>query len=100
MGRSRCRVRPSHAHVSACVKRLAVGLCLLMLSPVALAAVISGPSSAGAGPSALAQSEIPPDLLPVYVSAAYTCPGLPWQVLAAIGWEESRHAGGRADLAT
>jgi hypothetical protein len=48
-----------------------------MLSPVALAAVVSGPSNVVTGPSAVAQSEIPPDLLPVYVSAAYTCPGLP-----------------------
>ncbi|MGH3454434.1 MAG: C40 family peptidase, partial [Nocardioidaceae bacterium] len=39
-------------------------------------------------------------LMPVYMSAASTSPGLPWQVLAAIGWVESHHAGGRADPAT
>jgi cell wall-associated NlpC family hydrolase len=48
-------------------------------------------------PSAAARAEIPPDLLPVYMAASVTCRGLPWQVLAAIGWVESRHAGGRAD---
>src|SRR5439155_15615624 len=69
-------------------------------SPVALAAVITGPSSAPSAPSALALAEVPGDLLPVYMAAAATCPGLPWQVLAAIGWVESRHAGRRADPAT
>lgn len=82
------------------MKRVAAALCALVMSPVALAAVVAGPSDAGSAPSALALAEIPPDLLPVYVSASYTCPGLPWQVLAAIGWVESRHADGRADPAS
>jgi len=41
-------------------------------------------------PSGPALKEIPVSLLPVYMDAATTCPGLPWQVLAAIGFHESR----------
>jgi|SRR5581483_4990495 len=82
------------------MKRLALGLALLVASPVALAAVITGPTSTQAAPSTLATTEIPADLLPVYMAAAETCTGLPWQVLAAIGWVESHHAGGHADPAT
>src|SRR5436309_13720179 len=82
------------------MKGLAVALTMLITSPVAVVAVIAGPESPISTASALARSEIPADLLPVYMAAAQTCPGLPWQVLAAIGWTESRHAGGRADAAT
>ncbi|MDP9337197.1 MAG: M23 family metallopeptidase, partial [Actinomycetota bacterium] len=55
---------------------------------------------AGPEPSALALKEIPADLLPDYVSAAATCDALPWQVLAAIGFHESRHGEGRVDPST
>lgn len=48
-------------------------------------------------PSAVALGEIPPRLLEVYQRAAATCPGLPWPVLAAIGWVESRHGDGHID---
>ena len=48
------------------------------------AAAVGVPSSAG---SALAR--VPPDMLALYASAAATCPGLPWAVLAAIGTVES-----------
>ena len=67
-----------------------------------VAAVIAGPGlSAGtAGPSAAALEEIPPSLLGVYINAAATCPGLPWQVLAAVGFIESGHGGGRLDPTT
>jgi cell wall-associated NlpC family hydrolase len=82
------------------MKRLAIGLAMLLASPVALAAVITGPTSTQTAPSPLATAEIPADLLPVYMGAAETCSGLPWQVLAAIGWVESRHARGQADPAT
>jgi cell wall-associated NlpC family hydrolase len=69
--------------------------------PIALAAVISPPSGSGnASPTTAATAEIPAALLPVYESAALTCPGLPWPVLAAIGYVESRHAGGHADPST
>lgn len=82
------------------MKSLMVAVAALVAWPVGVAAVITGPADAPTGPTALAQAQIPPDLLPVYMSAATTCPGLPWQVLAAVGWIESRHAGGRADPAT
>lgn len=52
------------------------------------------------GLTPIARSEIPPAMVDVYKSAATRCMGLPWQVLAAIGWVESRHAGGAADPAT
>lgn len=82
------------------MKWIAAALGTLAASPVALAMVITGPTDVATAPSAVAQSEIPADLLPVYMAAASTCRGLPWQVLAAVGWVESRHAGGRADPIT
>lgn len=66
---------------------------------LALAVVVGGPSG-GSPPSAIALDEIPADLLGVYIAAAATCEGLPWQVLAAIGYTESRHAQGRANPQT
>ena len=51
----------------------------------------------GGPPTAEALAEIPPHLLTVYQQAASTCSGLPWQILAAIGWAESRHGSGRID---
>ena len=71
------------------------GIALLL----GIAIVVAGPD-AGSEPSALALKEIPPYLLPVYVGAATTCDGLPWQVLAAIGFHESRHGDGRVDPST
>lgn len=85
------------------MKGLVVAAALAVGAPVGLAAVVgAGPPGAGSAgtPSQLAISEIPAELLPVYRAAAMTCTGLPWQVLAGIGWSESRHAGGRADPAT
>lgn len=74
-----------------------LALAFLLCLPVAVAAIAGGPEAAQEGPSAAALTEIPPDLLPVYMAAATTCPGLPWQVLAAIGWTESQHGQGRVD---
>lgn len=82
------------------MKWIAAALGTLTASPVALAMVITGPTDMATAPSAVAQTEIPADLLPVYMAAASGCRGLPWQVLAAVGWVESRHAGGRADPIT
>ena len=45
----------------------------------------------GGAPSPDAQQDIPPQLLPVYQTAADSCPGLPWSVLAAIGKVETNH---------
>src|SRR4051812_18113589 len=67
---------------------------------LALSGLITGPSATSSPASALARTEIPPDLLGVYQAAALTCAGLPWQVLAGVGWVESRHAGGHADPTT
>lgn len=52
------------------------------------------------GLTPMAKSEIPPAMVDVYKAAATRCIGLPWQALAAIGWVESRHAGGQIDPAT
>lgn len=82
------------------MKRLLAGVATLVSLPVAVAVVIPAPIDAQTAPTAVATAEIPSDLLPVYIGASYECAGLPWQVLASIGWIESRHAGGRADPAT
>jgi len=47
-------------------------------------------------PITLARADIPADYLTWYISAAQTCPGLPWPVLAGIGKVESDH--GRSTL--
>ncbi len=83
------------------VRKLVALGCVLLFSPVALAALVVGPETqlvSRASDAAL--QEVPADLLPVYMSAATTCEGLPWQVLAGIGWVESRHARGSVDPAT
>jgi cell wall-associated NlpC family hydrolase len=49
-----------------------------------------------AAPSAAATDQIPPAMLLLYQSAATSCPGLPWTVLAAIGTVESSN--GTSDL--
>lgn len=82
------------------LKALGAAAALALGTPVALAAVVSGPTATSSAPSAAAVAEIPSDLLPVYETAATACPGLPWQVLAGIGFIESHHAGGHADPST
>lgn len=76
---------------------LVAGLFALVLG---VAAVAAGTTETQAPPSAVALEEIPADLLPVYQEGAARCPGLPWQVLAAIGAIESNHAQGGADHLT
>ncbi len=72
-------------------------LIALPLLIILLAAASSAPagSASGAGlggpASAAARRDIPPDYLRRYISAAQTCPGLPWPVLAGIGKVESDH---------
>lgn len=70
------------------VKR-AVTLAAMMLIPAPMQALAQ--VSPTAAPSAEARAEIPPRYLTLYIRAARTCPGLPWQVLAAIGSIESDH---------
>ena len=75
-----------------------VGLVLTMTLALAVAVAGSHPPVGPATPTA--EAEIPASLLPVYIDAASTCPGLPWQVLAAIGQIESGHDARRLDPAT
>ncbi len=67
---------------------------------LAVASVAVAPGTGVGAPSAKALEEIPASLLPVYMNAATTCPGLPWQVLAAIGFIESGHGSSRLDPLT
>ena len=76
---------------------VAVAVAGLLAFVIVVAAALAGNTNQ---PSAQATAEIPPYLLRAYVDAANTCPGLPWEVLAAIGFTESRHADGRADPVT
>ena len=85
------------------MKRL---LALVVAAPLALVLTVA---TAATGPetppyadaaSAVAIAEIPAELLNVYRQAAAACPGLPWQIVAGVGYIESRHAGGRANPAT
>jgi Transglycosylase SLT domain len=73
---------------------------LLVIVLVAASADAPAPT-AGSGsfpgePVTLTGAGIPPDYLAWYVSAARTCPGLPWPVLAGIGKIETDH--GRSPL--
>jgi hypothetical protein len=79
---------------------LGLGGAALVLSAVLLAvatgvvsAALSGSSGSAGDPaigvSAAASAAIPPGMLSLYETAAATCPGLPWTVLAAIGTVES-----------
>ena len=65
----------------------AVVFLVLGLMAVGLSTSLIG----GGAPSPQAQQDIPPQLLPVYQTAADSCPGLPWSVLAAIGKVETDH---------
>ena len=73
-------------------------LAALVLLPVMLIGGIAAQPDAGegAGASALALADIPPELLPVYQAAAAICPGLDWSIVAAIGKIETDH--GRSTL--
>src|SRR5689334_10641732 len=69
------------------------GMLFSVCGLVVVAAAAGGASPSQ--PSALARTDIPPALLPVYVAAASSC-GMPWVVLAAAGKVESDH--GRSEL--
>ncbi|MFD0904778.1 C40 family peptidase [Actinomadura sediminis] len=79
--------------VAACLTAivLPLGLVLLLTGQHA-----NGSSSLAGAPTALARSDIPPAYLRWYMDAAQTCPGLGWNVLAAIGKVETDH--GRSTL--
>ena len=63
---------------------------MLLAGAAAPASTATIPATAGA-PSRLAAVSIPPLYLSLYLAAASTCPGLPWQVLAGIGEVETNH---------
>ncbi len=75
----------------------AAGGCLgaALLFPIVMSGGGGGPDPA----SAIAIVEIPPNTLGWYIEAASSCQGLPWQIVAAIGWSESRHARGETPAA-
>lgn len=85
---------------------LVAGLVGLPLALVAVFVAGSGGSAAAAvseppPPSSAALADIPPTYLALYQTAAATCPGLPWTVLAGVGevaTDDGRHmpAGNRA----
>src|SRR4029453_15330725 len=71
---------------------LLFGILAAVFLVLGLMALALSPSLIGGGtPSPNAQQDIPPQLLPVYQTAADSCPGLPWSVLAAIGKVETDH---------
>lgn len=71
---------------------MVVPLTLVLPALFVAGAVTSAAGAGGIAPSATALEEIPADYLPVYLAAPDThCPGLPWTILAAIGWVETRH---------
>ncbi|MGE5286972.1 MAG: lytic transglycosylase domain-containing protein [Micromonosporaceae bacterium] len=79
-------------------KWLAAAAAAIVVLPLALvlAVAVGAASSTTAGPfggspSILADKDIPPPFLALYMDAAQTCPGLPWAVLAGIGKIESDH---------
>ena len=79
-------------------KWLAAAAAVAVVLPLALLLLVTaGPSvsqastSLAGGPSVLALQDIPPAYLALYMSAARTCPALPWGVLAGIGEVESDH---------
>jgi hypothetical protein len=72
--------------------KLLFGVFAAVFLVLGLVAVGLSTSLIGGGtPSQDAQRDIPPQLLPVYQTAADSCPGLPWSVLAAIGKVETNH---------
>lgn len=77
------------------MKKLLAALGVPAAVPAALlsALVATGAGAAGGSvmPSQIALDEIPPAYLAAYQGAAGRCPGLPWPVLAAIGWVETGH---------
>lgn len=67
---------------------------MTLLTPVALVGALATGFSQlpdRAGPSQLARTDIPADLLALYQQSAAGCPGLSWAVLAGVGKVESDH---------
>jgi cell wall-associated NlpC family hydrolase len=71
--------------------KLLVGFALFVVFLIGLVMAVSVGILGGSTASPTAQQDIPPPYLALYRSAADTCPGLPWSVLAAIGKVETNH---------
>ncbi len=80
---------------STAISVVALFLGLAFLIPTIAATNAAGTEAAlgvlAIGPSDDAIQDIPAVLLPIYMTAARTCPGLPWTVIAGIGKVESNH---------
>ena len=72
------------------------GLAVAVTAVAAVTPVAPSPQVAVGRQRGRPVADIPADLVGVYASAAATCPGLDWTVLAAIGKIESNH--GRSTL--
>ncbi|MEU6038640.1 bifunctional lytic transglycosylase/C40 family peptidase [Actinomadura sp. NPDC047616] len=83
-------MRAAATCAAACTAALGLPLLLVLLSTGQSPAAGAGAGRAGA-PTDYAKTDIPPAYLRWYLDAANTCPGLPWNVLAAIGKTESDH---------
>lgn len=81
-----------------------VTVCLVpVLGLEALLVAATGAMTDALSPSpatAVAMAQIPSAMLDVYAGAAAACPGLPWQLLAAIGTTEDPRLGAQLDTAT
>lgn len=75
---------------------LVAGVLLLLVLPLLLAGGVLAVAGEELEPSAKARKEIPRALLPLYISAASTCEGLDWTLLAAIHKVETGFGRGRA----
>ena len=80
------------------VKLLAAGVAVFVALPLGLLLLTAASPAASqastnltGGPTPQALAAIPPAYLVLYMTAAQTCPGLPWGVLAGIGEVESDH---------
>ncbi|MGH2702706.1 MAG: lytic transglycosylase domain-containing protein [Actinomycetota bacterium] len=79
------------------MKRLVVAIvAVIVLFVVALGIAATWLLGGGPAPSERAQREIPADLIPLYQSAASTCEGMDWTVLAAVHRTETDFGRGAA----
>lgn len=84
------------AHTAVLARPMSVAGKTIILGGTVAIAIIAKAAFPMDGLTPVARQEIPAEMVDVYKSAATRCGRLPWQVVAAIGWVESRHAGGKA----
>jgi hypothetical protein len=75
---------------------IALALFLILLLPILFMGALIALAGEDLAPSDKALKEIPANLLPVYQTAAATCDGLDWTILAAIHKVETNFGRGRA----